>query len=192
MANTLIGSVNVSPQIVQPGQSVYVDVRDVNGKTYTENDGVLISNQGVAGAACYYQFAAPGTKQLTVRAIKGTIDETSVATVQVAGQSMAFRRTLGTPAQTAMPIIQATLKLGNPYVATFTLGTPTSVMPLIAKQHSQPSAGTAPTASRIAPVAVAEESEFLKALAALPADRVTTFAPQSVAKDGKTSKTAGR
>ena len=186
MANTLIGSIQVQPASVRPGQPVLVQVCDPAGKPYADNSDVSISIQGVQAASRYYQFSTPGTFQLTARAVKGSVDETSTATVQVSGAPLAYRRTLSAPFQMAMPIIQASLKLGNPYNAVFSLNTPTSVQPLLAQQNSQPP--VAGTTAKAAPAAAppAEFAAFSKALANAPAETPAQPAPKSISLAGKT------
>ncbi|MEO7142448.1 MAG: PKD domain-containing protein, partial [Bryobacteraceae bacterium] len=171
MANTLIGSVKVQPGTVRPGESVFVQVCDLNGRPYADNSGVAITIQGIEATARYYQFSTPGTRQLVVRAVKGSIDETSTVTVQVSGAPLEYTRSLGAPVQSAMPIIQATLKLGDPYTATFALNTPNSLQPVLAQQNAQAPAGAAAVKPPAPAAAAAPPAEFLafsKALTALP------------------------
>ena len=92
-ATKLIGSVTVQPATVKPGEPVLVQVCDSNGRPYADNSGVTITINGVEATSRYYQFAAPGTINLTVRAVHGATSETSTATIQVTGEALAFRRT---------------------------------------------------------------------------------------------------
>ena len=96
-ATKLIGSVTVQPPTVKPGESVLIQVCDSNGRPYADNSGVTITINGVEATSRYYQFAAPGTINLTVRAVQGATSETSTATIQVTGEALSFRRTLSTP-----------------------------------------------------------------------------------------------
>lgn len=173
MPNTLLGPVTVQPATVRPGEPVLIQACDTNGKPYAENSGVTIAIQGVPAVSRYYQFSTAGTRKLTVRATKGSVDEISVVTVTVAGAPMLYRRSLNSPAQTAMPIIHASLKLGSPYTAHFTLDTPIGVRALLAKQNATPPpGGDATKPAQPAPNAPAEFTAFAKALEPVPVKSV--------------------
>ena len=189
MANLLIGSITVQPATVQPGQAVLVQVCDLNGRPYAADSGVTITIQGVEATSRYYQFSSPGTRKFTARAVKGNIDETSEGTVQVSGVPLAYRRTLSAPVQTAMPIIQASLKLGQPYTATFSLNTPVTIQPFLAAQNAQPPAGGAATKPAPAAAPPAEFAAFSKALSALPMSVAAAKqpAPKVITAAGKTA-----
>lgn len=189
MANSLIGSIEVQPATVRPGEPVLVQVCDLSGKPYTADSGVTITIQGVEASSRYYQFSTPGTRKFTARAVKGNIDETSEGTVQVSGVPLAYRRTLSGPVQTAMPIIQASLKLGHPYTAVFSLNTPVTLQPFLAQQNTQPPAGGAATKPAPAAAPPVEFAAFSKALLALPLSAVAAkqFTPRVITAAGKTA-----
>jgi hypothetical protein len=75
MANTLIGSIKVTPATVRPGEPVLVEVCDLNGNPYAEGSGVTVSLQGVPIPSRYFQFTAPGAKQIVARAVQGFVAE---------------------------------------------------------------------------------------------------------------------
>ncbi len=135
-ATKLIGTVKVQPTTVRPGEPVFVQVCDSNGRPYTGTSGVRVTIEGVEAPARFCQFAVAGTVHLTVCATQGDLMETSVVTVQVTGEPRTFRRTLSGPALTAMPIIQLRQSLGSPYLAAFDLGTPESLLPSLAQKHT--------------------------------------------------------
>ena len=56
----LIGTIEVNPPTVRPGESVFVQVHDTNGHPYTHDAGVRITIQGVQAPARFYQFSTPG------------------------------------------------------------------------------------------------------------------------------------
>jgi hypothetical protein len=190
---TLIGNVEVTPTVVKPGESVLIQVLDPNGRPYSETSDVAVTIQGVQSAARYYQFATPGTRSFVVRATKGAASDTKTVSVQVTGDAVTFRRTLGTPATTALPIIQLEQSLGSPYQATFTLGTPMGALLLMAQQHPVLKPATPANKSELAALdvkAVAPaplESEIAKTVAALPVSSITTIAPKTtITKSGVT------
>ncbi len=135
-ATKLIGTVKVQPTIVRPGEPVFVQVCDSNGRPYTGTSGVRVTIEGVEAPARYCQFAVAGTVHLTVCATQGDLVETNVVTVQVTGEPLAFRRTLSGPVLTAMPMLQLRQSLGSPYLAIFELATPESLLPSLAQKHT--------------------------------------------------------
>ena len=147
----LIGSIQVNPSTVQPGQSVLVQVLDPTGKPYTQSSGVTITINGIVAPARYLQFAQPGTRTLTIRAVQGSVSDIGTATVNVAGAPLAFRLALApAPVPTAMPIIQVIRDVGNPYSAVFSLETPAATLKVMANKISL----TAPAATSAATSAV--------------------------------------
>ena len=148
-ATKLIGTVKVQPPTVRPGESVFVQVCDSNGRPYTGASNVRVTIEGVEAPARYFQFAVPGTINLTVCATQGDLVETSVVTVQVNGEPVAYRRTLSSPGLTSLPMLQLRQSLGSPYLATFELGTPESLLPSLAQKHS-PAMTTNPASTKIA------------------------------------------
>lgn len=189
MANTLIGSISVQPATVRPGQPVLVQVCDLSGKPYTAESAVTITIQGVEATSRYYQFSTPGLRKFTAQAVQGNISETAEATVQVSGLPLEYRRTLSAPVQTAMPIIQASLKLGNAYAATFVLNTPVTLQPFLAAQNAQPPAAGAPAKAAPAAAAPVEFAAFSRDLAALPVGLAAAKqpAPKTTIAAGKTA-----
>jgi hypothetical protein len=185
----------VTPAVVRPGQAVFVQVCDPSGHPYARTD-ARITIQGIESTSRYYQFPRAGTYKLLIRAVKGGIAETATATIQVAGNPLEFRRTLGTPVQTSMPLLQVAQDLGHPYRATFSLGNPPSKQ--IAKEAppAVPSIGVAAATKTAAPAeSVAKESpvrapdaslappaisEVSRLLAATAAEHVTRIAPVTV------------
>lgn len=128
----LISSVTVTPAQVQPGQSVHVQVIGPNGKPYEAGTDVVIAIDGVPVASRYYQFPTVGKRTVTVRATLGATTETAVATIDVTGAPMMYRRFIAEPgvpqAPGTIPILVTDQQLGHPYQVTFSL-----VMPPIAR-----------------------------------------------------------
>ena len=195
MANTLIGSILVQPTSASPGQPVLVQVCDINGKPYTPGAGVTVTLQGVEATSRYYQFATPGTRKFVACAVKGNVVETVTGSVDIGGAPLMYRRTIDAPVQQSMPILQASLKLGHPYQATFRLSTPNSVQPILAQLNAQPPAGGAVTGTTNAAVQPKEGpaafAQFSKALEIAPAILAATKQPEAkVTKIGDKTFTA--
>ncbi len=181
----------MKPASVSPGQSVLIQATDINGKPYSDDSGAVITINGVETTSRYYQFPRPGTMKVTIRAVKDNIDETSVASINVAGAPLTYNREIGPPSRTAMPIIMASLSLGNPYLAAFSLNTPSSVLSEVAPPGKAPTpvpispVRPAPTIPIVhlpvtASVAPPEESPVSKALSALPANQLTVLPSHTV------------
>ncbi len=185
----LLGNVIVEPPTVVPGQSVFVQVFDASGKPFSDPS-VTITMLGVRTTARYYQFAAAGNFDLIVNAARGPLRESTKATIQVAGEPLKYRSTLGPPALTAMPIIQVTQDPGKPYVASFSLDTPRFVGRILAKTHPTSASAGAPQAP-VTPVSQAPVDalgdEFAKAIAALPPEQVIRIAPKSTVTSAGTA-----
>jgi hypothetical protein len=175
----LIGRVTVQPATVVPGQPVLVQVCDASGKPVSDPT-VTITIQGIPATALYYQFPTVGSRNLVIVAARGTLKETTQATVVVAGTAMAFRRSLAPPPTvTEIPMLQAASVPGKPYAATFTLGTTAGIRRMLAKSLALAThTGTPPAAPSPAP-ADALNAEFARVLTTLPADKVTRIAPIS-------------
>jgi len=128
----LIGSVTVSRAEVQPGQSVRVQVLDPSGNPYgagsSASADVLISINGIPTASRYFQFPTPGKRTISVHAAQNEITETAVATVNVAGTPIRYRRaiadagTVQAPGQ--IPFLTLDQNLSHPYQVTFSLRSP--------------------------------------------------------------------
>ncbi len=144
----LIGSVNVQPATVQPGQSVLVEVVDVSGKPLGGSTVVTIN--GVPAGRRYLQFLRPGDYTLQVRAVAGSYQDTATAKITVAGTPLMFRRSLAAPAVSVVPMIKLSQSFNDHYVATFTVGTaapptPAPASGTTATTTPAPAAGTAAT-----------------------------------------------
>jgi hypothetical protein len=189
----LIGEVRVTPTAAAPGQAVLVEVCDANGKPVTDPT-INVVIQGVPAASRYLQYAAPGRRTLAIRAIRGSSSETAQATIDIEGQPMAFRETLGTPTVNSLPMISAARVHGQPYAATLRLGNTNGARRVLAETIAKTAASKPPTplaATRA--TAVASPAVPLSAtpslsldilgtavrdgLKALPAAEVKTFAP---------------
>lgn len=181
LADSLLGEITVTPASVRPGQPLTVQVNDPSGHQYKDNSDVRISIQGIGATSRVYQFATTGTRKLKVQAEKGDVREIKEITVKVEGEPLKYRLGLDPSAPTAMPILQATLKLGNPYVATFSLGTPASILPLIAKQladssHDAPR-NQAPAAR---PAEPSSETNLSKKISSIPESQIKQLPARKV------------
>ena len=190
----LIGKVVVAPQTAAPGQPVAVQVCDAQGKPVADPR-VTVTIQGVAAASRYLQYAAPGKRILAIRASRGASSETAEAAVNIQGQPMMFRESLGAPPLMSLPIINAARVHGHPYAATLRLGNTTAVRRIRAAEIAK-AAAAHPTAPAHAPPAPAPSvataspeivvppatldafgTAVRNAITALPADTVKRFAP---------------
>src|ERR1035441_2052179 len=79
----LIGSIQVQPSTVQPGQPVLIQVLDPAGRPYLAGSGLTITINGVEAPSLYCQFTQPGSRPIAVRAVKGSLTDFATATVQV-------------------------------------------------------------------------------------------------------------
>jgi hypothetical protein len=185
----LLGNVVLEPPAVAPAQSVFLQVCDASGHPISDAS-VKITVQGVQTTARYYQFAAAGNFDLIVNAARGPLRESTNVTIQVAGEPLKYRATLGPAPLTAMPIIQVTQDPGKPYVATFSLDTPSFVRRILAKAHPMGAPSGAPQAP-VTPVSQAPvdalNDEFTKAIASLPPEQVTRIAPTSTVTSAGTA-----
>src|SRR5262249_13899060 len=118
---------------------------------------VIVTIQGVPSASRYLQYAAPGRRSIAIRASRGTSSEAATAAIAIQGMPMAFRESLGPPALTSLPIINAAPVPGQPYAAALRLGNTQAVRRIraaalesAAAQHPAPiaSAASAGTAAR--------------------------------------------
>jgi hypothetical protein len=185
---TLIGQVIVQPETAVPGQPVLVQVCDATGKQVSDPT-VTVIIHGVPATARYYQFPTVGSYKLVVRAVRGTLSETTLTTVSIAGKALAFRKSLALPAVTEIPMLQVGAVPGQPYAATFTLGNTASTRRLLAEAvakaattHPAPKviAAVTPVAASLSPTD-SLGAEFTKLLPTLPAAKVTRI-PPSVTK----------
>ena len=202
----LIGSIQVQPPTVQPGQPVLIQVLDPGGRPYLAGSGLTITINGVEAPSLYCQFTQPGSRPIAVRAVKGSLTDFATATVQVSGAPLTFRLTTAEPVINAMPIIQVNQDFASPYTAQFRLATPNSALRLMALKTSftapagAPAAPAAP-AARIAAVATMAapyvataapltlEDQVGKMIAGLPAQSVTVAQPRTLATANGTNVT---
>jgi hypothetical protein len=205
---TLMGKVLVQPQTVVPGQPVLVQVCDASGKPLSD-PAVTVTIQGVPASARYYQFPTVGSRNLVVVAAREALHETTQVTVVVAGTAMTFRSSLTAPTVKEVPMLQVAWVPGQPYAATFTLGTTASVRRVLAEAITRASAARATTPgitasvrpvladaaahampavqAAAAPAAPAVShapadalgAEFAKVITALPSEKVMRLAPTS-------------
>jgi hypothetical protein len=119
----LIEKVVVQPQTVAPAQPILVQVCDATGKSVSDPS-VTVTIQGVPASARYIQYPTVGTRTLIIRASRGTPSESTQATVAVNEPALAFRESLAVPRVTSLPMLQTAGVSGQPYAATFRLGTP--------------------------------------------------------------------
>jgi hypothetical protein len=96
---TLMGKVVVQPETVVPGQHVLVQVWDASGKPLSDPT-VTVTMQGISGTTRYYQFPTVGSRNLVVRAVRGSLSETTQTTVAVARGPLTFRPSLAPPTVT--------------------------------------------------------------------------------------------
>jgi hypothetical protein len=186
----LIGSIQVQPSTVQPGQSVLIQVLDSSGHAYAAGSGVTITINGVEAPALYCQFTQPGLRPVAVLAVQGSVKEIGTTSVQVEGEPLAFRLALApAPVPTALPIIQVNPNFASPYTAQFSLGTPTSVSRIMASKILLTAPAAAPTAPALKPAPVGSpvvapptlKDQLDKIVTALPASAVKTAPAASVA-----------
>lgn len=168
----LIGSVKVMPPQVAPGESVQVQVLDPTGTPYTTNSNVIIALDGVPVPSRYYQFPTTGTRTIAVYATGNNMTETATATVNVAGESMAYHRTLlpdGQPSGPGqIPFILLGQDLTQPYLATFSLGTPPPAAAAAARARTTGSTANAGLPSPAATPAQQAPAGFLALQALFP------------------------
>ena len=110
-AQKVIGSIVCTPPNPQVGESVLVEVKSPEGKTYTDTDPVRISINGLPGARQWLQWAKAGNKAVFVMAKRTALllagsdrppIERQVAKVQVK------KPTAGSPALPVLRVIRAT------------------------------------------------------------------------------------
>ena len=65
---TILGSVILTPPAARVGESVMIDVRGPDGKSYNNAETVSISINGTAGSSQYVVWSAPGTHRVVVAA----------------------------------------------------------------------------------------------------------------------------
>lgn len=181
---TLMGKVTVQPATVVPGQSVLIQVNNASGNPISDPT-VSVTIQGVPITARYYQFPTIGNRNFVVQAKRGSLSETTLVTVPVAGTPLAFRPTLTSPTVTAMPMLQASWVPGMPYAATFTLGTTPGGQKALAAPIAKSNAALPTTTEQpiATPTRAAPTDDlgvaFNKLLTTLPADKITRIGPIS-------------
>lgn len=119
MAST-IGRIALQPSIVRPGESVCVEVFDLEDNPLDAN-GVRVTINGVAGARQYFQFPTVGQRRLIIlaRTATGEVDS-AVALLDVTGPPVVFPSIEGAPDIAMIGVSQLP---SQPYTAVFTLGT---------------------------------------------------------------------
>jgi hypothetical protein len=126
---TLIGKVTVEPVKPVAGQSVLVQGRNPSGQPLSDPT-IAPTIMDVPASGRYPQFATPGTRKLIIRAVRGAVSENTDVIIEVGASTAA----------SATQILQVKQVASNPYSATFTLGTPPRLRPVIARQVAQASA----------------------------------------------------
>jgi hypothetical protein len=131
----LIGKVTVDPANPTAGQSVFVQVCNPSGQPLTDPS-VAVNIMGVPASARYLQFATPGTRKLIVHAVQGAVTDSQEVSINVAASTNGA----------ANQILQVKQVAGQPYAATFTVGTPPRLRPALARAVTKSAAAKAATA----------------------------------------------
>src|SRR5262245_62384747 len=115
----IIGRIAFQPTTVRPGESVRVEVFDVDDNSLNGGQ-TQVKINGVPGAVQYLQFPSIGQRRVVVRARtpEGETDQ-QVALLDVVGTPLYFR-SVDTNQDIAM--IGVTQSAAQPYTAVLTLG----------------------------------------------------------------------
>jgi hypothetical protein len=181
----LISKVIVQPATAQPGEPVFVQVLDANGQPYTKDTDAKITIEDAECCERYFQFSQPGDRQLVVRVSKGGAQETVLAPVSIQGAAVAFHLLPSAPPVVEIPMLQVSQDPHNPYCATFTLGAPpgykagppAAILPSdFLRAHMDPGPSPKPH--------TAFDAAAAKALANVPADKITRLLPKTETRAG--------
>ena len=167
---SLIGSVTVTPTSAAPGQPILVQILDSSGKPASDAR-VTYQIQSAIASARYLQYPTIGARTLIATATYGALSETAQATATVVGTPLAFRSSLTTPVVTEVPMIQAAWVPGQPYAATFTLGTTDGLrreMAAALAATATPATATATAATATTTTATAATTLVKPAITAAP------------------------
>ncbi len=132
MSKKMLGTITVTPETIVAGQSVFIEVNSLEGKSLKISDEITVRINGVIGPDQYLQFDKPGIKTITVSGGKGEDLETQIIEVTVADianpgshsnmLNPQFHALIFNPKIQALPILNVTRSKAQPYKAVFSLG----------------------------------------------------------------------
>lgn len=132
MSKKMLGKITVTPETIVAGQSVFIEVNSLEGKSLTISDDITVRINGVIGPNQYLQFDKPGIKTITVSAGRGEDLETQSIEVAVADLASPgphanmlnphFQAFIFNPKIQSLPILNVTRSKAQPYKAVFSLG----------------------------------------------------------------------